>query len=108
MNIIPIHLPFPYKYFTNYENLEKCSGVGEYEKNNKGRKNVKEFLTKLTEKYGKNLVKFFPDKNENKLTGYDFTLQLFDNIIIFIWMVLTNFKITTTLEITSDEIIKRL
>ena len=93
MNIIPIHLSFPYKYFTNYENLEKCSGVGEYEKNNKGRKNVKEFLTKLTEKYGKSLVKFFLDKNGIKSTVYDFSLQLFDNIIIFIWIVLKNFKI---------------
>ena len=51
MNIILIHLSFPYYHFTNYENLEKCSGVGEYEKNNKGRKNIKEFLTELTEKY---------------------------------------------------------
>ena len=107
MNIIPIHLSFPYEHFTNYENGEKCVGVQKYEKNNKEKQDVKDFLKKLTEKYGKKLVKFFPDKNENMLTDYDFSLKLFDNIICLYMDGSDEFQnITSTLETSSDELLK--
>ena len=51
MNIIPVHLTFPYERFTNYENSNKCSGLKVYETKNKDRIEVVDYFKSLTEKY---------------------------------------------------------
>lgn len=107
MNIIPIHLSFPYEHFTNYESKEKCYGMGDVENKNKNRNEVKDFLKNLNEKYGQNLKKFFPNEKDNILEDYDFSLKLIDNIICLYMDGTDEFQnITNSLNVTSDELLK--
>ena len=67
MNLVPVHISFSHEYFTQFENSKKCAGLKKYEEKNKKRKEVIDFLEKVTEKYGSKLISIFKDKDENLL-----------------------------------------
>ena len=52
MNLVPVHISFSHEYFTQFENSKKCAGLKKYEEKNKKRKEIIDFLEKVTEKYG--------------------------------------------------------
>lgn len=106
MNLVPVHISFSHEYFMQFENSKKCKGVKQYEEKNKNRDEVKEFLKKMTEKYGKNLIKIFPDKDSNLLKDYEFAYKVFDTIVCLYYDGADEFNtLLKTLNVTEKELL---
>lgn len=81
INIMPVHSFFTKEHFIQLQDKKVCPTTNEFYKKNKQRKEIVEFLDKMTIKYGKNLTKFITYKDENMLKDYDLAYYIFDTII---------------------------
>ena len=81
MNLVPVHISFSHEYFIQFENSKKCIGLESFEKKNRNRIEVKNFLNQMTQKYGNNLSKIITTKNADLLEDYEFAYQIFDTIV---------------------------
>ncbi len=107
MNLVPVHISFSHEYFTQYENSKKCVGLKSYEDKNRNRKDVTEFLDKMSEKYAKNLTKIFTDKDINLLKDYDFAYYFFDTIVCLYFDGADEFnEIVNILSVNEEELLK--
>ena len=107
MNLVPVHISFSHEYFTQFENSKKCVGLKKYEESNKNRKEVIDFLEKVTEKYGGKLISIFKDKDENLLKDYEFAYYVFDTILCLYFEGAEEFdQITKTLGTNENDLLK--
>lgn len=107
MNLVPVHISFAHELFTQFENSKKCNGLKPYEDKNKNREEVINFLKKMTEKYGKNLMTLFKNKDENLLMDYEFAYSIFDTIICLYFEGADEFDtIVKTLNVKEEDLLK--
>jgi hypothetical protein len=107
MNLVPVHISFSHEYFTQFENSKKCIGLRPFEEKNKNRKEIVQFLEKMTKKYAENLMKIFTNKDINLLKDYEFAYKLFDTIICLYYDGANEFNdIVNILNVTEDELLE--
>ena len=84
MNIMPIHTFFNQDHFIQLQDKKNCPKSDKYYEANQNRKQVKEFLSKMNDKYGaklKDLLFNEEDKVDNVLQNYTKAYYIFDTII---------------------------
>jgi hypothetical protein len=107
MNLVPVHISFSHEYFTQFENSKKCIGLKPFEEKNKNRKEIVQFLEKMTKKYAENLMKIFTNKDINLLKDYEFAYKLFDTIICLYYDGANEFNdIVNILNVTEEELLE--
>ena len=82
MNIIPVHSFFNADHFIQLQDKKVCPTTVEYYKKNQKRKDVVEFLDKMTEKYGDKLQELLiNNESRDVLKDYTKAYYIFDTII---------------------------
>ena len=106
MNIIPIHLFFEKEYFIQLQDKTVCPKYKDLYLKNQKRKEVLDFLSNMTEKYGKKLMNILSEKDENILKNYTKAYYIFDTIITQYTQGVDNFQnILGTLNVTEKELL---
>ena len=83
INIIPVHSFFNADHFIQLQDKKVCPTTLEYYKKNQQRKEIVDFLDKMTEKYGDKLneLLIIKDKSRDVLKDYAKAYYIFDTII---------------------------
>ena len=80
MNIMPIHNFFSKDHFIQLQDKKVCPNSNDLYKKNQERKEVTDFLKKMTQKYGKKISEISKE-DENALMNYTKAYYIFDTFI---------------------------